>query len=209
MSADWARVTGSMITYGGPIAPAGYVFADGVARSRTTYPALFAAFCPPFKATTTSGSSTLTNVTVSFVGELVVGYPVSMPGVPNGTTVTAIAATTITLSANATVTANNVSGNICPWGQGDNTTTFGVPDMRGEFPRGLDRGRGVDVNRKLGVAQGGTTISLAGNKVSAITGTDTTNGGVGGAFLSDDAGTQYVNHSVRLRNIAVNWIIKT
>jgi Phage Tail Collar Domain len=209
MSADWARVTGAMMPYSGPIAPAGYIFANGVAQSRAAQPALLDALCPPFTGTTTSGSSIITNVSVNWAAELLVGYVISMPGIPNGATITAIAASSITVSSNATASASGVTGRVCPWGQGDNSTTFGIPDMRGEFPRGLDRGRGVDVNRKLGVAQGGTTISIAGNKVSAITGSDTTNGGTGGAFLSDDAGTTYVNHSVRLRNIAVNWIIKT
>ncbi len=209
MSDDWARVTGAMMPYAGPIAPAGYIFANGNARSRTQYAALFQALCPQFTGTTTSGSSTITNVSVDYSAELLVGYPVSMAGVPNGATVTAMTATTITISSAATVTASSIAGSICPWGQGDNSTTFGIPDMRGEFPRGLDRGRGIDLNRKLGVAQGGTTISMAANKVSAITGADTTTGSVGGAALSDDAGVTYTNYAVRIRNVAVNWIIKT
>jgi microcystin-dependent protein len=30
------------------------------------------------------------------------------------------------------------------WGWGDNSTTFNVPDLRGTFLRGVDRGRGFD-----------------------------------------------------------------
>jgi microcystin-dependent protein len=40
------------------------------------------------------------------------------------------------------------------FGSGDGTTTFNLPDMRGEFIRGLDVGRGVDAARALGSAQG-------------------------------------------------------
>lgn len=39
-------------------------------------------------------------------------------------------------------------------GDGDGSTTFNLPDMRGEFPRGLDDGRGVDSGRALGSHQG-------------------------------------------------------
>lgn len=39
------------------------------------------------------------------------------------------------------------------FGDGDGSTTFNVPDLRGEFIRGLDAGRGVDAGRTLGSAQ--------------------------------------------------------
>lgn len=35
------------------------------------------------------------------------------------------------------------------WGAGDGATTFKIPDLRGEFLRGLDEGRGVDSGRVL------------------------------------------------------------
>ena len=40
------------------------------------------------------------------------------------------------------------------FGAGDGSTTFNLPDMRGEFPRGWDDGRGVDSWRSFGTAQG-------------------------------------------------------
>lgn len=39
------------------------------------------------------------------------------------------------------------------FGAGDGSTTFNVPDMRGEFIRGWDNGRGVDSGRGMGTAQ--------------------------------------------------------
>lgn len=39
------------------------------------------------------------------------------------------------------------------FGAGDGSTTFEIPDLRGEFLRGLDDGRGVDVGRLVGSVQ--------------------------------------------------------
>ena len=39
------------------------------------------------------------------------------------------------------------------WGAGDGSTTFNIPDFRGQFPRGWDHGAGVDAGRTLGTQQ--------------------------------------------------------
>jgi microcystin-dependent protein len=39
------------------------------------------------------------------------------------------------------------------FGAGDGSTTFKIPDLRGEFPRGWDDSRGVDSGRSFGTAQ--------------------------------------------------------
>ena len=39
------------------------------------------------------------------------------------------------------------------YGSGNGTTTFNLPDLRGEFVRGLDSGRGIDSGRVLGSLQ--------------------------------------------------------
>lgn len=40
------------------------------------------------------------------------------------------------------------------WGAGDDVTTFNLPDLRGEFVRGFDAGRGVDAGRAFASSQG-------------------------------------------------------
>ncbi|WP_287496922.1 phage tail protein [Pandoraea sp. CB10b_02] len=42
------------------------------------------------------------------------------------------------------------------FGAGDGSTTFNLPDLRGEFLRGFDDGRGIDSGRSFGSAQAGT-----------------------------------------------------
>jgi len=52
------------------------------------------------------------------------------------------------------------------WGYGDNSTTFNLPDMRGEFPRGYDHGVGLDPDRasRTASATGGATGDNVGTQ---------------------------------------------
>ncbi|WP_018897175.1 phage tail protein [Rhizobium sp. 2MFCol3.1] len=45
------------------------------------------------------------------------------------------------------------------YGIGDGSTTFNVPDLRGEFIRGFDSGRGVDISRVFGSAQASQNLA--------------------------------------------------
>lgn len=49
------------------------------------------------------------------------------------------------------------------YGVGDGATTFNLPDLRGEFVRGLDDGRGVDAARAIGSAQSSQNASHTHN----------------------------------------------
>ena len=94
------------------------------------------------------------------------------------------------------------------YGAGDGSTTFNLPDLRGEFVRGLDSGRGVDSGRALG--------SFQADEIKAHTHTVTT-GGTGSAIdgggdRDSDDGTQATSSfggvETRPRNIAMNYIVK-
>lgn len=68
------------------------------------------------------------------------------------------------------------------WGAGDGSTTFNVPDFRGEFIRTWDDGRGVDAGRVFG--------SFQGDAIRNITASASGNLGLGGA-----AGAMYITNS--------------
>lgn len=99
-------------------------------------------------------------------------------------------------------------------GAGDGSTTFNLPDLRGEFIRGLDAGRGVDPGRVLGNLQYDMFKSHnhpPTNSGSYITGYGA---GLGGANVASGANLQIDNSSyvggteTRPRNVALNHIIK-
>ena len=94
------------------------------------------------------------------------------------------------------------------FGAGDGSTTFNVPDLRGEFIRGWDDGRGVDSGRTFGSAQADElksqrhSIAFAGNGWDAYTGL---NQGTGVTDYTDYTG----GDETRPRNIALLYCIKT
>lgn len=117
------------------------------------------------------------------------------------------------------------------YGNGNGSTTFNLPDLRGEFVRGLDNGRGVDAGRVLGSGQLDALQNITGtfqvgfNYRHAIQNT-------GGAFIetgythtnipSVSSGAQSGHviatfdasrvartaDETRPRNVAMNYIIK-
>lgn len=59
------------------------------------------------------------------------------------------------------------------YGAGDGSTTFALPDLRGEFVRGVDDGRGVDAGRALGSKQGDAIRNMSGEvRFQAVDGSD-------------------------------------
>ena len=86
------------------------------------------------------------------------------------------------------------------YGSGNGSSTFNVPDLRGEFVRGVDRGRGVDSGRNIATSQGSQNSSHNHSASSTSSVTDpghkhTMNFNLGnlissgGAFGMKDSGT--------------------
>ena len=71
------------------------------------------------------------------------------------------------------------------WGAGNGTTTFNLPDLRGEFIRGADDGRGLDTGRVFGSVQNGTLVPVSnGINPGVVTGL---NVGVGAGVTAAQA----------------------
>ena len=69
------------------------------------------------------------------------------------------------------------------FGVGDGSTTFNLPDLRGEFLRNWDDGRGVDTGRAFGSAQLDQMQKITGNtSLAAAVGMVYATAGQGGAF---------------------------
>lgn len=136
-SSGWAQSvpTGSVQTFAGFIVPTGWLLCDGTAVSRTTYAALFAVLS---KSSTGNihTSTTIDAIPAGVTTNIAVGWTISGPNIPAGTTVTVVLATSLTLSQATSANNNNVAFTAAPHGIGDGTTTFNVPDCRGIFIRG-------------------------------------------------------------------------
>lgn len=108
------------------------------------------------------------------------------------------------------------------YGAGNGSTTFNLPDFRGEFPRGFDDGRGVDSGRVFGSAQSQAFAShkheviaeygVPGNVSNPPGNTGTTMQLAGSSAGTKTAVTSVMNNTggteTRPRNIAVLACIK-
>ena len=118
------------------------------------------------------------------------------------------------------------------WGTGDGSSTFGLPDCRGEWVRGWDNSRGVDSGRSIATTQSDqnkshthtASVTDPGHAHNLLYGSGAF-GGTSGATTVRDSGTitdrigsnttgiSISNTSqggteVRVRNIAMMYIIK-
>lgn len=100
------------------------------------------------------------------------------------------------------------------YGVGDGSTTFNLPDLRGEFVRGWDNSRGIDAARALGTAQ---TDDLKSHVHSVNPPSSDSEGGSGKTVTGNtgisESLTGYNTGSTggtetRPRNIALMYIIK-
>ena len=98
------------------------------------------------------------------------------------------------------------------FGAGNGSTTFNLPDLRGEFVRGWDNGRGVDSGRTIGSAQGSQLGQHSHTYTYPINGGSGQPGGTGGSSTTGTTGAAggTTNASeTRPRNVALMYCIKS
>lgn len=163
---------GSMLPYAGRSAPTKWLMCDGTTQSRTTYATLFGIIAPVIGTFTITIAAPAV-VTLSAHG-FITGdslYLTTTSALPTGLSVNTIYyvvrvdANTFNLS---TTLANAIAGTkitttgsqsgthtatACPYGLGDGSTTFGLPDLRGRVPAGADAMAGASAASRLTLAQ--------------------------------------------------------
>jgi len=112
------------------------------------------------------------------------------------------------------------------WGYGDEVSTFNLPDLRGEFVRGLDDGRGVDDGRLFASVQADAfqghkheffqspaTLSVGGSYHPSAENFDQIGPyqagvGVGNPVTDGASGSPRTASETRPRNVAMTYAIK-
>jgi microcystin-dependent protein len=137
---------GSIIPWAGATVPASYLLTYGQAVSRSTYADLLTAITFQFNANCTSGSPNIT-VASSVSDRVPVGAPIEASACfVAGTTVLSKSPGVLTMNHNATATTLGAFV-IFPWGNGDGSTTFNVPDLQGRTAVGRDNMSGSAAGR--------------------------------------------------------------
>jgi len=124
---------GATIDYYGFAIPDHYLNCNGDAKSRTTYLQLFTALTLIETVALTTGVDTFTVVSST---DFWIGMAVEGEGISASTTVSAIAGTTITMSAVA-IDTGNFDVTFFAFGAGDGSTTFNLPDLRDYVAAGV------------------------------------------------------------------------
>lgn len=181
--------TGTVVDFAGIVAPAGWLLTYGQAVSRATYASLFNLLNP------TLGTATISISSPGLVGFTAHGMKTgdAVYFTTTGALPTGVSANTqyfaIVMDANsfrlATSFANALAGTAInttgsqsgvhtlrrsPFGVGDGTTTFNVPDLRGRAIAGNDQMGGVSANRLTNA-----TGSLDGDVLGAAGGVESHN----------------------------------
>ena len=128
--------TGMYGDFATPILPAGWLLADGSAQSRTTFATLFNAIAYTSVAATTTNTSTSVVVPNSVLFQI--GWFVGGSNVTCNSTISSIPDGTHIVISNAAGASGATTLTIGPHPQGDCSTTFNLPDLRGRFTAGVD-----------------------------------------------------------------------
>jgi microcystin-dependent protein len=215
---------GTVVAYSGFSLPAGWLWANGQAVVRATYPGLLAALTKTSTVAITIASPGVITWTAHGLSN---GWPVqfsttgALPtGLVAGTTYYVLSAATDTFQVAASpggtaiTTTGSQSGTqtgiFAPYGNGNGSTTFALPDLRGRVAFGLDNLGGVAPAGNLPVngtyikgtspgAAGGEqahtltvgempghnhTLTDPGHTHGMLTRIDVTNGGSAGAYAA-------------------------
>lgn len=150
---------GNVMSWSGLTPPPNYLFAYGQRVSRTTYSMLFSTITIPTTVICTAGLNVLSGI--ADTQSIQLGGAIEASCVAPGTTVVSKATTSVTVSANASV-STAVAARFFPWGNGDGSTTFNIPDLRARSLIGRANMGGTDVGVISTTNCGGATPAALG-----------------------------------------------
>ena len=158
---------GTIKPWAGITPPNQYMFTYGQALNRVTYAPLFQAITSTQSVFCSSGSPTITGL--SDTNSFWIGMSVELSCVPAGfTTITAKTSSSVTLAVNANASVN-INAVFFPWGNGDHSTTFNLPDYRGLIPMGNNIMGGVASSNISDANFGAASASSSGGQGGAQT----------------------------------------
>jgi microcystin-dependent protein len=162
--------TGTICDFAGMAVPEGWLFCSGAVVSRTDYNRLYNVMTSRQNGTRANGSPIITNLLSTTLMQA--GMPLSGPGIAAGAKILSVlSGVTIQMTANAQSTGTNEVV-VAPWGVGDGSTTFNLPDLRarsttGRVDMGTTAARPINVGSPgsapngflIGDADAGTLIT--------------------------------------------------
>jgi microcystin-dependent protein len=151
------NAVGTVLLWSGFTPPTNYVFAYGQELVRATFPNLLTTVTQTLNVTCSAGSPTLTGIIDT--SQLPNGAKVESTCAPPNSFIVSKTSTTITLNVNSGSSLTTTAV-FFPYGNGNGSTTFNVPDYRGRVMAGRDNMGGVDSGR--------LTSTYFGSNASAI-----------------------------------------
>jgi microcystin-dependent protein len=214
--------TGGVMDFAGLTAPMGWLLCDGTAVSRTTYANLLTALTFTIAGLATTLNST--TIVLNSTANLVKGNAVTGPNIPTNTTIVSITDSTHAVISNqASNTASSGTLTVYPYGQGDGSTTFNVPDYQGRVAVGYTATGGHADVAGLGGNEGstlshrrpkhrhtvtsGASVAIGGASVQIFGGGT---GSPNGSYVSLTVGNDTTNDPLDApAYLTINKIIKT
>lgn len=136
---------GTIVAIAGFTAPTNYLMTYGQAINRVTYSGAMDAITIVSSAGCTSASVNITGI--ADTSQMRIGAPIEASCLSPGTTVAAITGSTSINVSVAAVSSGTTTIRVFPWSNGDGSTTFNLPDLRGRVLPGADGIGGVVANR--------------------------------------------------------------